>query len=254
MFARSLLAIALLIPASHLFGQDAKKNILMIAGRPSHGYGSHEHYAGLKILEESIESSTDGIDVNVVKGWPDDASLVDTADSIVIYSDGGGGHPAIKHLDQLAAKLAKGCGFVCIHYAVEMVPGPPGDAMVDMLGGHFEVHWSVNPHWVADFKELPEHPITNGVKPFATNDEWYFHMRFKDSDKVIPILATVAPEHTMRRKTDRIAAIRMFARASLAETSRQLPGHTSVLMEEDPSDSPVVTTIGIGVTMTSDVS
>ena len=107
---------------------------------------------------------------------------------------------AIAHLDTLRAKLAKGCGLVCIHYAVEMVPGPPGDAWVDMLGGHFEINWSVNPHWVADFKTLPEHPTTRGVQPFATNDEWYFHMRFKDSDKVIPILAAVAPEETMRRK------------------------------------------------------
>ena len=200
MLFRSLLAIALLIPASCLLGQEAKKNILMIAGRPSHGYGSHEHYAGLKILEESVESSSDGVECTVVKGWPEDAAVIDEADSIVIYSDGGGGHPAIKHLDQLKAKIAEGCGFVCIHYAVEMVPGPPGDAMVDMLGGHFEVHWSVNPHWIGDFKTLPDHPITNGVKPFATNDEWYFHMRFIESDKVTPILAAAAPEHTMRRK------------------------------------------------------
>ena len=81
-----------------------------------------------------------------------------------------------------------------------MVPGPPGDFMVEFLGGHFEIHWSVNPHWVGDFKELPDHPITAGVQPFATNDEWYFHMRFNESDKVTPILSAVAPEHTMRRK------------------------------------------------------
>ncbi len=199
MLFRYLLAISMLIPASCLLGQDANKNVLMIAGSPSHGYGAHEHYAGLKILEEAIESSTDKVDVTVIKGWPEDAAMIDQADSIVIYSDGGGGHPAIKHLDQLKAKVAKGCGFVCLHYAVEMVPGPPGDAMVDMLGGHFEINWSVNPHWVGEFKSLPDHPITNGVKPFATNDEWYFHMRFKESDKVIPILASVAPEETMRR-------------------------------------------------------
>ena len=199
MLARSLLVIALMIPTTCLIAEEATKNVLMIAGRPSHGYGAHEHYAGLKILEESITSSTDKVDVTVIKGWPDDSSIIDKADSIVIYSDGGGGHPAIKHLDQLKAKIATGCGFVCIHYAVEMVPGPPGDAMVDMLGGHFEIHWSVNPHWVAEFKSFPDHPITRGVQPFATNDEWYFHMRFKESDKVIPILASVAPEETMRR-------------------------------------------------------
>ena len=159
MHIRVLLTISLLVPASCLIADDGDiKNILMIAGRPSHGFGSHEHYAGLKILEESIEASTDQIDVTVVKGWPEDASLLKNADSIVIYSDGGGGHPAIKHLEELTRQLETGCGFVCIHYAVEMVPGPPGDFMVQFLGGHFEIHWSVNPHWVADFQELPDHP------------------------------------------------------------------------------------------------
>lgn len=200
MLFRSLLTLLILVSASTVFGQSAKTSILMIAGKPSHGYGSHEHFAGLKILEESILASDDSIDVTVVKGWPENSALVDQADSIVIYCDGGKRHLAIEHLDTLRAKLAKGCGLVCIHYAVEMVPGEPGDAWVDLLGGHFEIHWSVNPHWVGDFKSLPEHPITRGVKPFATNDEWYFHMRFKDSDKVVPILAAVAPEETMRRK------------------------------------------------------
>lgn len=176
------------------------KNILMIAGPPSHGYGSHEHYAGLKVLEESINASSDSVKVTVVRGWPNDPSLVDSADSIVIYCDGGGRHVAMNHREKLKRKLSQGCGLVCIHYAVEMVPGQPGDDWVDMLGGHFEVNWSVNPHWVGDFKSLPDHPISQGVKPFATHDEWYFHMRFKEGGKITPILAAVAPEETMRRK------------------------------------------------------
>ena len=108
MHTRFLLAFALLIPASSLIGDDAKKNILMIAGRPSHGFGSHEHYAGLKILEDSVSASSDQVDCTLVKGWPDDASLIERADTIVIYSDGGGGHPAIKHLDQLKKSASPG--------------------------------------------------------------------------------------------------------------------------------------------------
>lgn len=38
------------------------------------------------------------------------------------------------------------------------------------------------------------------MKPFATSDEWYFNMRFRDGmDGVTPILAAVAPEATMNR-------------------------------------------------------
>ncbi|MDG2221485.1 MAG: ThuA domain-containing protein [Rubripirellula sp.] len=201
MLTRSYVTFALLLlMSSSLVHGDDKKHILMIAGKPSHGYGSHEHFAGLKVLEQAINEAADNVEITTVKGWPSDESLVERADSIVIYCDGGERHLAIPHLDTLRNKLAEGCGLVCIHYAVEMVPGPPGDAWVEMLGGHFEIHRSVNPHWDADFKSMPTHPITHGVKPFVTNDEWYFYMRFKDSDNVIPILAAVAPESTMGRK------------------------------------------------------
>lgn len=178
---------------------DEPIRVLAIAGRPSHGYGAHEHYAGLKVLEESLEASTDGVEMTVVRGWPDDESLVASADSIVIYCDGGGRHVAIPHLETLREKMNAGCGLVCLHYAVETVPGDVGDAVLDLLGGHFEINYSVNPHWVADVVALPEHPVARGVEPFATNDEWYFHLRFQDAN-VTPILAAVAPPETMRRK------------------------------------------------------
>ena len=201
MLFRFLLTVSLVISACYAYGQSAKRNVLMIAGAPSHGYGSHEHYAGLKVLEESLTASAeDDVEVQVVRGWPEDDSLVEKANTIVIYCDGGGRHLAIPHLDRLRSKLAQGCGLVCLHYAVEMVPGEPGDAWVELLGGHFEINWSVNPHWVANFESLPSHPITHGVKPFATNDEWYFHMRFNPSDKLTPILAAIAPPETMLRQ------------------------------------------------------
>ncbi|MGI9471790.1 MAG: PVC-type heme-binding CxxCH protein [Rubripirellula sp.] len=201
MLFRSLLTISLVVSASYGFAQDdSKKNVLMIAGKPSHGYGSHEHYAGLKVLEGALNGSSDDLNITVVRGWPEDETLVEYADTIVIYCDGGKRHLAIPHLKELRSKLSEGCGLVCLHYAVEMIPGEPGDSWVDLLGGHFEINWSVNPHWVGDFKQLPTHPITQGVKPFATNDEWYFHMRFKDSDKITPILSAIAPPETMRRK------------------------------------------------------
>jgi hypothetical protein len=68
------------------------------------------------------------------------------------------------------------------------------------MGGAFEVHWSVNPHWDADFKTLPKHPITQGVSPFKIRDEWYFNMRFREGMKgVTPILTAVPPESTLER-------------------------------------------------------
>ncbi|MCC9603248.1 NPCBM/NEW2 domain-containing protein [Stieleria sp. JC731] len=183
---------------THSIGSAADtKNVLMVAGARSHNYGAHEHFAGLRILQDAIEKSSDA-KVTIVRQWPSEQQIED-ADTIVIYCDGGGRHIAIEHRDQLRKRLSKGCGLVCLHYAVEMVPGEPGDDWVDLLGGHFEINYSVNPHWVAEFNSLPNHPITRGVESFSADDEWYFHMRFKEGGKITPILAAVAPEHTMKR-------------------------------------------------------
>ncbi|MEM6469295.1 MAG: ThuA domain-containing protein, partial [Planctomycetota bacterium] len=175
------------------------KEIVLVAGSRSHGFGSHEHYAGLRILQDALQKSDDNLKVSLSKGWPK-PKMLERADTVVIYCDGGKRHVAMDHRAELKSLLAEGCGLVCLHYAVEMVPGQSGDDWVEMLGGHFEVNYSVNPHWDADFTLLPTHPITYGVEPFQANDEWYFHMRFSDAGKLTPILSAVAPESTMRRK------------------------------------------------------
>jgi hypothetical protein len=69
-----------------------------------------------------------------------------------------------------------GLGFA--HYGVEVPAGAPGDAMHRFIGGFYEHLYSVNPMWSPDFKALPDHPVTRGVQPFSTHDEWYFNMRW----------------------------------------------------------------------------
>ncbi|MEP3834156.1 PVC-type heme-binding CxxCH protein [Rhodopirellula bahusiensis] len=197
-FACTVLALNSLAPTARS-AEGAEKTILLIAGKPSHGYGAHEHYAGLKVLEQSLLEANPKLKTEVVRGWPSDASKVESADSVVLYSDGQGGHVAFNHRDEMRALLKRGGGLVCLHYATEMSPGESGDDMVELLGGHFEIHYSVNPHWIAEFDSLPEHPITHGVESFSTNDEWYFHLRFAEEGKLTPILQSVAPESTMRR-------------------------------------------------------
>ena len=177
------------------------KKVVMIAGSASHNYGSHEHYAGCRLLADAIHASNVGVFCEIIRnGWPADDSVLDDADVIVIYSDGGGGHPAVNHMDRLRPQIQRGAGLVCLHYAVEFPKDERGTEFKTFLGGYFEPNWSVNPHWVADYKSLPVHPITSGVKPFSANDEWYFHMRFVDSMKgVTPILTAIAPDETMSR-------------------------------------------------------
>lgn len=177
-----------------------KKKIVFVAGRPSHPPGEHEHRAGCLLLSDHLNKS--GLPIQAVvteNGWPHDESVFNGAAAVVIYSDGGPGHPALQHLDALKKFAKDGVGLGCIHYAVEIPKGAPGSAFVDLLGGYFESDWSVNPTWTAAFK-LPKHPITRGVSDYSLRDEWYYHMRFRvGMEGVTPILTDLPGPETLTR-------------------------------------------------------
>ncbi|HUG68866.1 MAG TPA: family 16 glycoside hydrolase, partial [Pirellulaceae bacterium] len=181
--------------------KTGNKKVVFVAGRKSHGYGSHEHYAGCVLLAKALQQGIANIDVEVVRdGWPSDETVFDGADCVVMYADGGGGHPVIPHLAKLDALADQGVGVVCLHYAVEIPAGEPGDHFLKWIGGYFEANWSVNPHWTAKFDKFPDHPIVNGVQSFESNDEWYYHMRFRPNmEGVTPILTDMPGPETLSR-------------------------------------------------------
>lgn len=177
------------------------KTIVFIAGKPSHGYGAHEHNAGCILLAKELEKALPNYKTRVyTNGWPTEADALKGADAIVIYCDGGAKHMVVEHLDEVDALAKQGVGVVCLHYGVEVEKGKPGEKFLDWIGGYFEADWSVNPHWTAHFKSFPDHPITRGVKPFAINDEWYYHMRFRPHmEGVTPILSDLPGPETLSR-------------------------------------------------------
>ena len=182
---------------------DAAKKIVFIAGGRSHGYSDHEHHAGCLLLAKCIKENVPGVETVVHKGWPADPKALDGAATIVIFSDGGGGHPAMKHMDEVGKLMKQGVGLCCLHYAVEIPKGPEGDLLKSWIGGYYETFWSVNPHWKGEFKTFPTHPVANGLKPFQMQDEWYFHMRFVDDMKgVTPILTAIPPDEAHRKGND----------------------------------------------------
>ena len=180
----------------------AKTKVVLIAGRDSHGTKAHNWGDGVDLLSDALTRES-GLDIETAihkGGWPRDPSIFDRAATVVILSDGGGGHPINKHLDEFDALAKKGVGLVCVHYAVEVPKGAAGNKMLEWTGGYFETHWSVNPHWTADFKTLPRHPVANGVKPFTLKDEWYYHMRFRENmEWLTPILSALPPAETLKR-------------------------------------------------------
>jgi type 1 glutamine amidotransferase len=195
-----LFTLLSLILATPLLAAD--KKIVFLAGKPSHGPGQHEHRAGCLLLKACLDPIPGINSIVVSNGWPEDESVFNGADAIVVYCDGGKGHPLLqgerlKTIDQL---MDKGVGLACIHYGVEPTRERGQEDFLKWIGGCFEIHWSVNPEWTAEMLPLPVHPVTRGVKPFSLRDEWYFHMRFRTNMAgVTPLLSAIPTPGTIKR-------------------------------------------------------
>ena len=200
-FAALAIVTAATFPLISIHGAD--KRIVLIAGKPSHPPGMHEFRAGCLLFEKALDGIP-GITVDVYDmGWPakivdgnrvDDSAALEKADAVLIYADGGKGHPMIQgdRLKVIEALAARGVGLGFAHYGVEVPAGVPGDAMHRFSGGYYETLFSVNPMWSPKFEKFPNHPVTRGVQPFSTHDEWYFNMRWPSDaalkGRITPIL------------------------------------------------------------------
>ena len=198
--SRLLLAAALVVSAASAPAAD--KKIVLLGGLPSHGPGAHEHNAGVQLLAKCL-AGVKGVKTEVVlNGWPKDTSVFEGAAAVIMYCDGGVKHMATQgdNLATLRRVLAGGAGLGLLHYATEPTLERGHKEFLEWVGASFEIHWSVNPHWDADFTSFPSHPITRGVAPFKIRDEWYFNLRFVDGMKgVTPILAAVPDASTVSR-------------------------------------------------------
>jgi type 1 glutamine amidotransferase len=175
------LLLSLFLPTfSHAATPDGKHKLVLIAGRPSHGPREHEFRAGCLLLQKCL-ASVPNLAVEVQDmGWVKDEKIFDDADAVVIYADGGKGNPAIQanHAATLDALAKRGVGIAFMHYGVEVPADKGGPEFQKWIGGYYEDHFSCNPMWAPQFNTFVEHPITRGVKPFSTRDEWYVNMRF----------------------------------------------------------------------------
>ena len=211
-FLRLSLAASLAPALPRAYGADTTRprKLILIAGKPSHPPMMHEFRAGTILLEKRLKEIP-GLTVERHEmGWVTDEATFADADAVVCYSDGNASHPLLMGEGRLATMeklVARGVGFGCMHYGVEMPKDNGADQVRRWIGGAYEHEFSCNPIFPAPIPELPEHPITRGVKPFEVTDEWYFNMRFAegfDADgpkeingvKFTPILVTKPSDAT----------------------------------------------------------
>ena len=189
------------------------KRVLIVAGRQSHGPGDHEFFAGTAILMNLLKQNR--------RRLPDHGPrrLAEEREALRhgrLHRDVHGrrrrppGDQARADEADPEADSTAGAGWVNIHYAVEY----PVKQATATSPGRSRAGWaattrrgySINPHWDAEIRSLPKHPITRGVKPFTLRDEWYYGMRWIDDMKgVTPILQAVPPDDTRRTEHTKVA-------------------------------------------------
>lgn len=175
--------------------------LVLIAGKPSHGPGDHEFRAGSLLLKKCL-AGVQGLEVVVATGgWPQDVHVFDDASAIVCYADGGGAHPFIQadHLSTIGALARRGVGIGLMHYGVEVPKDRGGAEFLEWTGGYYEDHFSCNPYWAPEYRQFPDHPITRGVAPFSTKDEWYMNIRFRPDPAGITPILVAKPSDQVRK-------------------------------------------------------
>ena len=187
----------------------ADRKLVMIAGPVSHPPLMHEFRAGSILLQKRLQNVPGLTTVLITNGWPtklvngetvDDNAVFDGADAIFIYADGGGKHLAVQNnrLELLRSLMERGVSLGLAHYAVEVLPEQGGTEWKSWIGGYYEHAFSCNPIWSPEFTNLPVHPITRGVKPFTTKDEWYFNMRFPEGKTGVKDILVAKPSDAVR--------------------------------------------------------
>jgi hypothetical protein len=176
------------IAAQKSAGKDVKKIVFIGDKRPHGARGNHEFVAGPIFMARTLNGFYPNCYavVTTMQKFPKDLSH---ADAVVVLMNHAG--PAAESA-AIKEAVARGAGFMAIHYGVEVDKGAQGNNFLKWMGGYFEPYWSVNPWWTPKFEHFPDHPTTRGVKPFSVKDEWYYHMRFVDGMKgVTPVLSSL---------------------------------------------------------------
>ncbi len=194
------IALALIGLLSSVFPGMAAANpisrqVLLIAGSKSHDPDLHEFPRGVELLAEAINRSGLPLTAAVSAGWPAGAADLTTADAVVIYCDGLEAHVARGHEDELRRRLLAGKALAVLHFALEPSAGDGAlrDVLRDAIGATFEADWSVNPVWLLKASPTASHPAARGVQALAVQDEWYFHLRFRENRRGIETLLAATP-------------------------------------------------------------
>jgi putative heme-binding domain-containing protein len=204
----------------------APKKVVLIAGKKSHGpegNGMHDYGWSVRLLKVMLDNSniSDRVAVEYhLDGWPEDQQSLETADTIMIVSDGRDGElfEEALHLQNeeriafVGRQMARGCGLLTFHFST-FAPDKYAQQMLDWCGGYFDWETDGARKWYSAITTLEtkvevataEHPVARGLTGFTMREEFYYNMRFRPEDKGLAPL-WVVPSLDGREPDGRVVA------------------------------------------------
>jgi hypothetical protein len=169
--------------------------IVLLAGGPSSKAMAHEYFAGCALLMEWLKQQP-GVWPVMARGWPANERVLEGAKCVVYFGDGGGKQPFAdpQRWAVLSRLMNEGAGLVLLHQAMDLPAGPDGAKIKGWLGAVYHSDIGSRGHWDMDFKTIPAHEVTRGVKPFAAPaDGWLYNLHFAPTG-MTPLLTGAVPD------------------------------------------------------------
>ena len=200
--------IFFLVIVGHAQMPRKSHRIVLLTTAKTHGPGEHEHTKNGRLIKAMLEHcNVKGITVSIYNIWPENESVLDSADLVMTLSDGRDGveegMPQVPfmtaaRMQTMEKLMRRGCGLATFHFST-FAPNIYGDQVVQWNGGYFDWQddagkrnwYSAIATTTADVTLPVKHPITNGVKPFRITEEFYYNMRFGADDGRLQQLAVV---------------------------------------------------------------
>lgn len=188
------------VPLEKAPADTSAAKVVLVAGEPSNKAGQHEYFAGCALLMNWLGNVPGVAPVMVAHGWPQDDKVFDGARSVLFYMDGGAKLSFLEpsRWARLQALAEAGTGLVILHQGIDCA-SERAAAMQSWFGAAFVGDIGCRGHWDVEFKEVPKHPILNGVQPFPLlKDGWLYNLHFAERG-VTPLLQCGMPDSS--RKT-----------------------------------------------------
>jgi type 1 glutamine amidotransferase len=160
-----------------------KRLLLIGQGPDGHPPGTHEYMAGQKILQHCLKP-VDDISTEVVSAdepWSDGPEKLKHVDGVVIFVSEGAKWASAdqRRLQALAGLASRGGAIIGLHWGIGCKEAAPIPAFLSLLGGcHGGPDRKYQVLQKATLEVAGKHPITTGLKDFATREELYYQLKF----------------------------------------------------------------------------